>query len=156
RGNDAHSLAEIDRRAAGKIPPVALGADAVAGLASEGRTDANLLDARLLESLDLLFLDQLSGLDDDLAGRRIFHVLRRSPAEHALPERHGNLARLDQGAGGDAGIGAAILLGNDAVLRHVDETPGQVTRVCRLQRSVGQALAGAVGRVEVLEHREPL
>ncbi len=41
---------------------------------------------------------------------------------------------------------------DDAVLRHVDETAGQVARVRRLQRGVGQALAGAVGRVEVLEH----
>ena len=41
---------------------------------------------------------------------------------------------------------------DDAVLRHVDQTTGQVTRVRRLQGGVGQTLAGAVGRVEVLEH----
>ncbi len=41
---------------------------------------------------------------------------------------------------------------DDAVLRHVDETAGQVAGVRRLQRGVGQTLAGAVGRVEVLEN----
>ena len=57
---------------------------------------------------------------------------------------------------GDAGRRAAILLGDDAVLRHVDQTAGQIAGVRRLQRGVGQTLAGAVGRVEVLEHRQPL
>ena len=52
-------------------------------------------------------------------------------------------------------IGAAIHRGDDAVLRHVDETARQIARVRGLQRGVGEALAGAVGRVEVLEHREP-
>ena len=43
---------------------------------------------------------------------------------------------------------------DDAVLRHVDQTARQVARVRGLQRGVGQTLAGAVRRVEVLEHRE--
>ena len=51
-------------------------------------------------------------------------------------------------------VGAAILLEDDAVLRHVDEAARQVARVGRLQRGVGEALAGAVRRVEVLEHRQ--
>jgi hypothetical protein len=41
---------------------------------------------------------------------------------------------------------------DDAILRDVDQTAGQVTRVRRLQRRVGQTLAGAVRRVEVLEN----
>ena len=43
---------------------------------------------------------------------------------------------------------------DDAVLRDVDETARQVARVRGLQRGVGETLAGAVGRVEVLEHRQ--
>ena len=43
---------------------------------------------------------------------------------------------------------------DDDVLRHVDETPRQVAGVRRLQRRVGQALAGAVRRDEVLQHGE--
>ena len=58
----------------------------------------------------------------------------------------------DRGAGGDRAVGAAVVHLDDAVLRHVDQPPGEVARVRGLQRGVGQALAGAVGRVEVLEH----
>src|SRR4029077_20380475 len=43
-GDDADRLAKIDRRAAREIAPIALAADAVAGLASQRRADANLLD----------------------------------------------------------------------------------------------------------------
>ena len=43
---------------------------------------------------------------------------------------------------------------DDAVLRHVDQTARQVARVRGLQGGVGQTLTGAVGRVEVLEHRQ--
>ena len=49
---------------------------------------------------------------------------------------------------------AAIRLGDDRVLRHVDETTRQIAGVGRLERGVGEALAGAVGRVEVLENVE--
>ena len=49
-------------------------------------------------------------------------------------------------------VRAAIGLGDDDVLRHVDQTTRQVTGVRGLQRGIRQALAGAVGRVEVLQH----
>ena len=69
-------------------------------------------------------------------------------------ERRDHLAGIDDGPHADAPLGAAIRLADDGVLRHVDETAGQVARVRRLERRVGQALAGAVRRVEVLEHVE--
>ena len=49
-------------------------------------------------------------------------------------------------------VRAAIGLGDDHVLRHVDQATGQVTGVRGLQRGIRQALAGAVGRDEVLQH----
>ena len=45
RGDDAHRLAHVDRRAAGEIAPVAVAAHAVGGLAGQHRTDAQLLHA---------------------------------------------------------------------------------------------------------------
>src|SRR5690606_23658852 len=50
----------------------------------------------------------------------------------------------------------AIRLGDDHVLGHVDETTGQVTGVRGLQRGVREALAGAVGRDEVLQDVQTL
>ena len=90
--------------------------------------------------------------EDHLAGLRVEHVLRRDPAQDALGERGHDLAVADRRARGDRAVGAAVVDLDDAVLRHVDQAAGQVARVRGLQRGVGQALAGAVGRVEVLEH----
>ena len=64
------------------------------------------------------------------------------------------LARADRQL--DPLVGAAVGLADDHVLRDVDEAPGQVARVGRAERGVGEALAGAVGRDEVLEHRQAL
>ena len=89
-----------------------------------------------------------------VAVQRIDDVVERRAAEHALAERLDHVAAVDDRTHREAAFGAAILLDDDAVLRHVDQTAGQVARVRRLERGVGQALAGAVGRVEVLEHRQ--
>ena len=53
-------------------------------------------------------------------------------------------------------LGAAVVIAGDDVLGDVDEAPGQVARVGRPEGGVGEALAGAVGRDEVLEDRHPL
>ena len=155
RGDDAHRLADIDRRAAGEIAPVALAADAGDGLAGEHRADAQLLHAGGDDRLDLRLLEQRALLDDDLVRRRIAHVLGRGAAEDAHAERGDDLAGIDDGAHVDAARGAAILGRDDRVLRHVDQTPGEIARVRGLERGIGEALAGAVRRVEVFEHRQP-
>jgi hypothetical protein len=56
----------------------------------------------------------------------------------------------------DAVDGAAVVLGDDDVLGHVDQAPREVTGVGGLERGVGQALARAVGRDEVLEDGQAL
>ena len=152
RRDDADRLAEIDRRAAGEIAPVALAADPVLGLAGEHRADADSLDLGLLDLLDVTLLDQLARRDHHLAGRRRDDVFGRGTSEDALAERSDDLAGVDDRLHLQAGIGTAIRLDDDAVLRHVDKTSGQIARVRRLQRRVGEALARAVGGVEVLHH----
>ena len=155
RGDDADRLAHVHRRAAGKIAPVALRADAARHLAGEHRADAKLLHAGRDDRLDFRLLEQRALLDDDLVRGRIAHVLGSRAAENAAAERGDDRARIDDGAHVDAGRGAAILVRDDAVLRHVDQTPRQIAGVRGLERGVGEALAGAVRRVEVLEHGEP-
>ena len=145
----------VDRRAAGKIAAVALAADAVDQLAGQRRADLHFADAGLVNRLDVRLLHQRAALDDHLAGS-ILHVVAGGAAEDAGAERGHHGAGIDDGAHLDAELGAAVILRDDAVLRDVDQTPGQVARVCGLQRGVREALAGAVGRVEVFENRQAL
>ena len=101
-------------------------------------------------------LDQFAGLDDDFARGRSDHVVGGRAAQRPLAEGHHHLARIDDGGDLDALVGAAIIFGDDRVLRDVDEAAGQIARVRRLERRVGKTLAGAMGRVEVFENRQPL
>src|SRR6516164_1826421 len=155
RGDDAHRLAHIDRRAAGEIAPVALGAHSAGGLAGEHRADAQFLHPGGLDRFDLRLFEQRALLDDDLVRGGIAHVLGGGAAEDAALERSHHGAGVDDGADLDSRRGAAVLRRDDAVLRHVDQAPGEVAGVRGLERGIGEPLARAVRRVEVLEHREP-
>ena len=77
-------------------------------------------------------------------------------ADDAVAQRLDDLAALDDRPRLDAVERAAVVLVDDDVLRHVDQTAGQVARVGGLERRVGQTLARAVRRDEVLQHRRGL
>ncbi len=49
-------------------------------------------------------------------------------------------------------VGAAIVFGDDHVLRHVHQAARQVAGIGRLQSGIGQTLTGAVRGDEVLQH----
>src|SRR5919204_191921 len=156
RGDHADRLADVHLPPAGQIAAVALDADAAPGLAGEHGADLHLLETGLLDLLHLVLVDLLVGLEDDLVGERILDVVERDTAQDALTHRLDDLAAFDQRAEGDAVHGAAIVLGDDGVLRHVHQAPGQVAGVGRLESRVGEALAGAVRGDEVLQHGEAL
>ena len=94
--------------------------------------------------------------DEHLVGERVLDVLERHAPEDALADRLDDRAALDERADLDAVDRAAVLLADDHVLRDVDQAPRQVAGVRGLERRVRETLARAVGRDEVLEHREPL
>ena len=154
--DDAHRLADVDGGAAGKIAPVAGRADAVLGLAGQHRADHDQIDAGPVDRLDLLLVDQLAGAQDAGPLERLDDVDGRRAAEDALAERGDDLAAFDHRLHLEAAGGAAIELDDDGVLGDVDQAARQIAGVGRLQRRVGEALAGAVGRVEVLENRQAL
>ncbi len=156
RRDHADRLADVDDLAGGQIAAVARLADAAARLAGEHRADLHPLDTGSLHVVGGRLGDQLPDLDHLVAAGRIVDVLLRGTADDAVAQRLEDVATLHDRAHGDAVDRAAVLLGDDDVLRHVDQPPGQVAGVGRLERGVGEALARAVGRDEVLEHRQPL
>src|ERR1700691_3738739 len=153
--NDADGLAHIDRRAAGKIASIALAAHPAGRLTGEHRADLDLLHPGGDEPVDVRFLEQRAVRNQHLVVRWVAHILRRSSAENTARQRRNYLPGVDDSADLDTTRGAAILEGDDAILRHVDQTPGQIPRIRRFQRGVGQPFARAVRRVEILEHGEP-
>ena len=102
------------------------------------------------------FCSSISSLTSTMTSptERVDDLLERDAADDAVAQRLDDLARFDDGARLDAVHRAAVDLVDDDVLRHVDETAGQVARVGGLERRVGQTLAGAVRGDEVLHDGE--
>ena len=161
-GDDANRLADVDHRHGGEVATVAHPAEPTLGLAGEHRADLHRLDPRLLDRLRGLFIDHLSCLDEQLRATRLVEqlriddILRRDNPDDALRQRLDDILAFLQRGDLESHHRPAILLGDRHILRDVTEAAGEVAGVGGLERRVREALAGAVGRREVLEDREPL
>jgi hypothetical protein len=155
RRDDADGLADLDHLARREHAAVAEAADAALRLARENRPDLDALDAGLLDSRGQLLGDLVADADDLLLGQRIEDLLLADAADDAVAQRLERVAALHDRRDRDAVGGAAVLEDDDDVLGHVDEAARQVAGVGRLERRVGETLAGAVRRDEVLQHERP-
>ena len=153
RGNDADRFAALDHAAGGEIASVAELADAALGFAGQHRADLDALDTGGLNRRRQIFGDLLIDADDQVAFV-IELVFERHAADDAVAQRLDDFARFDDRLDVDSVAGAAIGLGDDHVLRHVAQAARQVAGIGRLQRGIGQTLAGAVRGDEVLQHVE--
>ena len=155
-GDDADRLADIDPGAARQVTAIARAADAALGLAGQHRADLDRFDTRAVDRVDHRLVEQRSGGHDHVLGQRIDHVDCRAPPEQPVGQRLQHLAAVDDRAHRKTVGGAAILLQDRAVLRHVHQPARQIARIGRLERRIGQPLARAVRGVEVLQHRQSL
>ena len=157
-GDDADGLADVHPLAGGERAAVALAADADLGLADQHAVRADGLHPGLGQPVDHRLGRVFPGLGQHHAVD--LDVLRHGTARAGVLD----VRQLAQAALGvllrdphaERTVGAAVLLAHDHVLRHVHQAAGEVPGVRRAERGVGQALAGTVGRDEVLDHRQPL
>ena len=93
RGNDADGLTEVHDVHRGQVAAVAHAAETALRLTGEDGADLDHLDARLLDLRRLLFVDQLTSLDDQRAASRLVELVRildiftREVADDALGQR---------------------------------------------------------------------
>src|SRR5215217_8928623 len=154
--DDADGLANIDGPVSRERPAVTGLAYAVRALALGGRPHGNERLARQLlapggkearcdvlacggDDLSRLGVQQIPG--QEAGGDRIVGV---APAAFQVERKI------------DVAVRAAVLVVHHDILGDVDEAAGQVAGVGGTQGSVGLALPRAVGRGEVLQHRETL
>src|SRR5947207_9267342 len=160
RGENPDGFAQIHHVHGGEVAAVAHATHAAFRLAGEHRTDPDRLDPRVLDRLRGLFVDQLAGLDQHLGPLvlvqlvRIGDLIQGHASHETLAQGLDDVLALLERRHLEAQDRAAVFLGDRDVLRHVHQPAREVARVRGLQRRVGEALARAVGREEVLEHRE--
>src|ERR1700687_6132164 len=148
------SLAEFHRTPGTQIASVAHDANSAPRLAGEYRANLHPLDTGSLNRTRQIFSDLVVHIDYNLAFV-VFDLLERHAAHDAVAQRLDDLAGFDDTGNENSVHRAAVVFADDHVLRDIDETTRQITRVGGLQRRIGQSLAGAVRRDEVFEHRQP-
>src|SRR5262245_10618010 len=157
-GDDADRLADVDQLAGGQRPAIAGRAGAGLALAGEHATDPELLGPGGDDVVHEHRGQVGAGRGDRVA---VDHdVLGQGAGDHAGVDVLVLAQRAVRAPVGDphqdAAVSAAVLLTDDHVLGDVDQPAGQVTRVGGPQRGVGQTLASAVRRDEVLENVQAL
>src|SRR5208282_37219 len=155
RGDDAHCLAHLDEAARGQVAAIAAAADSAAGFASEHRANLHSLDAGSLDCVRQLFRDLLVDLDNHGAFV-VLDLLERNAANDAVAQRLDFDAGFENRLNVDSVGRAAVELVDDHVLSHVHQAAREVAGIGGLERRIGQALAGSVGRDEVLQHGQAL
>ena len=157
--DDAHRLADVHRAAGGQVGAIALGANAA--LAAAGKYAAALdgLDPCGDNLIPYIIGNQLVAANDQLPGIGIVHILCGIPAQQPVAQGFHHVVAVQDGGDGHtlgafAPALAAILLPDDHVLGYVHQAAGQIARVRRAQGRIRQALPGAVGGDEELQHRQ--
>src|ERR1017187_8020423 len=153
RRDHADRFAAFHQASGGQVAAVAGDAHAALGFAGEHRADLDALDTGRLNGRRQVFGDLLVDAHDDVAFV-ILLILERHAADDAVAQRLDDCAGFDDRLHVNAFGGAAIVFADDHVLRHVDQAAREIAGIGRLQRRIGQTLAGAVRGDEVLQHIE--
>src|SRR5690606_307532 len=152
RRDHTDGFTTVDHGATTQVAAVAVCAQAVTRFAGERRADLDFVDTQRVDEVDIVFVQQRAGLDGRFLRVGIDDVDGCNAAQNAVAQRLDDFTAFHQGLHGIALGGAAVIFGNDQILRDVDQTTGQVTRVRRLERRIGQTLTSTVSRDEVLEY----
>src|SRR5262249_43394918 len=147
------SFAEFDQASRGQVAAVAHDADTTLRFAGQHRADFHALDTCGLNGSCQVFGDFLVHIDHDVAVV-IFQFLKRHAADDAIAQRLDDLAGFDDTGDINSVHRTAVVLADDDVLRHIDETAGEVAGVRGLESGIGQSFTSTVSRDEVLQHRQ--
>ena len=142
--NNADRFTNIDRRTACKIATITRGTNTNLGFTDQRAADFQSLQTDFFNRCNHWLVKQSAFCEKDFS-ICTHDVFSSGPAQHALTERCYSGTTLDNRTHFQRPFGAAIDFNNGAILRHVNQTAGQITRVCCLQRGIGKSLTRTVG-----------
>ena len=148
--HNTDSLTFIDQVTTGKVTTVAHAAHTVISFTANRRADAHFINTRGFEGVNPGFVEQSAGRGYDIIAARTVDVFSHHATEHTLTQRLDNVAAFDDRLHDDASGCTTVVISDDHILRDVDQTTSQVTRVRCLQCSIGETLTSTVCRDKVL------
>ena len=138
----ADSLADLNDVACCQVCAVAFSAHAVFSAALEYRSDLDRVLTLFFECSDYLsgivFIYELGLGADHFACLRILEVFYKVSADESFCKRLDHLVAVLDIEYLDTNCAAAVSLVDNNVLRNVNKTSGEVTRVSRTKRGIGK------------------
>ena len=125
-------------------------------LTGEHRTNLDTLNRTVLNLLSLGLSNLFTCGTDKFTGDRMYDIVNRYTTQNALIKRRDDFVAILKGCAVETTECAAVFLGDDNVMRYVNQTTRQVTGVGSLQSGIGQTLTGTVGRNKVFQHGHTL
>src|SRR5690348_172042 len=119
--DDADRFPDVDDRATRHVAAVALAANPDPRLTGQHRADPYRADRSSFDLVDRVLIDQRPRWQHDVAAERVEDVDRCAAAEDTVGERGDDLATFDDSTRHEPSGRAAILFGDDRVLRDIDE-----------------------------------
>ena len=154
RSNNAHGLTGIHDGTPRQITAVAQRADTFFSFTGQRTANTCNLKPSRIHGIRHAFVNQLTTCHKNLVGSRLEQILCGNPAQQTLGQRQHNLAVIHRCFSSNGFFGSTIIHADNAILRHIHQTTGQITRVGGFQCRIGQTFARAVGRVEVFKNRQ--
>ena len=145
RSDNADRLACVNQRAAAEISAIALGAQTVAGITGERRTNLDHVNTNFVKFVAKTLIEQCAGSDHNFMRIRIDHINGSNTTENTITQRLNDFTAFHKRTHLNAASRTAVVLDHHKILRHVNETTGEVARVCCLQRRISQTLTSTVG-----------
>ncbi len=143
-GHNTHCLAYLHESAVGKVPAVTHGTHTKTRSAGKNRADFHAGHTRLAYPRDTGLVNFLACMDKHFVCKGILDIFKSNAPQHPFFKRLNHFAAFEKGFNLNAHHGAAVMLGNGAVLGHVCQPPCQVSGVSGFKGGVSQPLSGAV------------
>ena len=135
-----------------QVCAIALCADTALCTAHEDRTNLDALYAAVQHLLCICFCEHLVLGDYQFAGLRIPEIVHQITSLETLCQLFDQLVAVADFVYFQTIGCTAVLFPDDNILRNVNQTTGQITRVGGTQRSIGQTLTGTTGGDEVFQN----
>ena len=144
------AAAGLNQRIGSQVASIALAADAPVGKTAQHRAHAHHFDARVDDFVHHVVgklvarhypVETRNGVEQDAALQAVADIRQHHFFAVLLGDEH------TLGS-------AAVFLGDDDILRYVDQAAGQVARFCSTQGGIGQAFARAVTTDKVFQHAQ--
>ncbi len=148
--NNADGFTLVDHMTTCQITSIAVGAYTITGFAGNRRTHHDFVNRQRINLLDPCLIQEGSGRNQHFIATG--NILCHHTTEYTFSQRLYHITTLDDRAHTDTLFGSAVINGNNHVLRHVNQTTGQITGVRGFECGICQTFPCTVGGDEVLKY----